>query len=107
MISGMLGHAGVRSGTAAMYNDASRPNSRQPYSDDMENCAVSGSLGTPPMGCYDSQSTGQMTFIGQHQWTRFDRCLIRYVTESIDFKVLKIIVDPQSNEESAENSYLK
>ena len=57
---------GLGSGTAAMYNDASRPNSRQPYSDDMENCAVSGSLGTPPMGCYDSQSTGQMTARSQH-----------------------------------------
>ena len=80
---------GLGSGTAAMYNDASRPNSRQPYSDDMENCAVSGSLGTPPMGCYDSQSTGQMTARSQHpggtQFLMADAST-RYVTQDIDFK---------------------
>lgn len=80
---------GLGAGTAAMYNDASRPNSRQPYSDDMENCAASGSLGTPPMGCYDSQSTGQMTARSQHpggtQFLMADAST-RYVTQDIDFK---------------------
>jgi prepilin-type N-terminal cleavage/methylation domain-containing protein len=80
---------GLGAGTAAMYNDASRPNSRQPYSDDMENCAASGSLGVPPMGCYDSTSTGQMTSRSQHpggtQFLMADGST-RYVSQSIDFK---------------------
>ncbi len=82
---------GLSAGTAAMFNDASVPNCREPYSDDMENCAVSGMLGnaTNGMGCFDSTSTGQMTGRSMHpgglQITMADGSA-RFVSETIDFK---------------------
>ena len=79
---------GLGSGTAAMFNDASAPNSKEPNSDDMENCAVAGLLGLPPMGCFDSNSTGQMTarslHIGGIQALLADGS-VRFVSENIDF----------------------
>ena len=82
---------GLSAGTAAMFNDASAPNSREPQSDDMENCAVSGQLGnaTSGMGCFDSTSTGQMTGRSRHpgglQILMVD-CSTRFVSDTIDFK---------------------
>ncbi|TWT39883.1 Type II secretion system protein G precursor [Thalassoglobus neptunius] len=79
---------GLGSGTAAMFNDASPPNSWKPHSDDMENCAVSGSMGNPPMGCFDNNSTGQMTSRSLHtggvQVLLIDGSA-RFVSENIDY----------------------
>lgn len=80
---------GLGSGTAAMFNDASAPNSKEPQSDDMENCAVAGLLGVPPMGCFDNSSTGQMTarslHIGGIHALMADGSA-RFISENIDFK---------------------
>jgi hypothetical protein len=82
---------GLSAGTAAMFNDASTPNCREPYSDDMENCAVSGMLGnaTSGMGCFDSTTTSQMTARSMHpgglQVTMADGSA-RFVSDTIDFK---------------------
>jgi prepilin-type N-terminal cleavage/methylation domain-containing protein/prepilin-type processing-associated H-X9-DG protein len=82
---------GLSAGTAAMFNDASAPNSREPYSDDMENCAVSGMLGNADsgMGCFDSTNTGQMTGRSEHpgglQILMADGSA-RFVSDTIDFK---------------------
>ena len=79
---------GLGSGTAAMFNDASAPNSKEPQSDDMENCAVAGLLGMPPMGCFDNTLTGQMTarslHVGGIQAMMADGS-VRFVSENIDF----------------------
>jgi prepilin-type N-terminal cleavage/methylation domain-containing protein len=79
---------GLGAGTAAMFNDASGPNSKEPQSDDMENCAVAGLLGVPPMGCFDSTSTGQMTARSLHtggiQALLADGS-VRFISENIDF----------------------
>ncbi|MEO2017621.1 MAG: DUF1559 domain-containing protein [Fuerstiella sp.] len=79
---------GLGAGTAAMFNDGSAPNSKEPSSDDMENCAVSGLMGLPPMGCFDSSSTGQMTARSLH--TGGVQALLadgsaRFISENIDF----------------------
>ncbi|NQT14306.1 MAG: DUF1559 domain-containing protein [Planctomycetes bacterium] len=82
---------GLSAGTAAMFNDASAPNSREPYSDDMENCAVSGMLGdaSSGMGCFDSTTTAQMTGRSEHpgglQVLMADGSA-RFVSDTIDFK---------------------
>ena len=82
---------GLSAGTAAMYNDASAPNSREPYSDDMENCAVSGMLGNAQngMGCFDGTDTSQMTGRSMHpgglQILTADGST-RFVSDTIDFK---------------------
>ena len=82
---------GLSAGTAAMFNDASTPNCREPYSDDMENCAVSGMLGNAAsgMGCFDSMTTSQMTARSMHpgglQVTMADGSA-RFVSDTIDFK---------------------
>jgi len=57
---------GLGAGTAALFGDASQPNSPLPRSDDMENCHESGNYETPPMGCFASNSTGQMTPRSSH-----------------------------------------
>jgi prepilin-type N-terminal cleavage/methylation domain-containing protein len=79
---------GLGAGTAAMFNDASPPNSWKPHSDDMENCAVSGSFGVPPMGCFDNNSTGQMTARSLHtggvQALLADGS-VRFISENIDY----------------------
>lgn len=79
---------GLGSGTAAMYNDGSAPNSKEPQSDDMENCAIAGLLGVPPMGCFDNNSTGQMTSRSVHtgglQSLLADGS-VRFISENIDF----------------------
>ncbi len=83
---------GLGAGTAAMFNDASAPNSKEPYSDDMENCAVAGLLGVPPMGCFDNSSTGQMTarslHIGGVHALLADGA-VRFISENIDFSRLQ------------------
>jgi hypothetical protein len=82
---------GLSAGTAAMFNDASAPNSREPFSDDMENCAVSGMLGDrfSGMGCFDGTDTSQMTARSQHpgglQILMADGAA-RFVSDAIDFK---------------------
>jgi hypothetical protein len=81
---------GLSAGTAAMFNDASAPNSREPNSDDMENCLVSGQAGnaTNGMGCFDSTNTGQMTARSMHP-SGLHLLLAdgsaRFISESIDF----------------------
>ena len=82
---------GLGSGTAAMFNDASTPNSDEPYSDDMENCAVAGLAGNPiqGMGCFDNSSTGQMTARSMHTGgvhALMADGAVRFITDSIDFK---------------------
>jgi len=90
---------GLSAGTAAMFNDASTPNSREPYSDDMENCAVSGMLGNGDhgMGCFDSTTTAQMTGRSMHpgglQVTMADGSA-RFVSETIDFKRTQVGCGP-------------
>ncbi|MGY8771378.1 MAG: DUF1559 domain-containing protein [Pirellulales bacterium] len=82
---------GLSAGTAAMFNDASAPNSRMPRSDDMENCLVSGQEGNSSsgMGCFDSTNTGQMTSRSMHpgglQVLMADGSA-RFVADTIDFK---------------------
>ena len=83
---------GLGSGTAAMFNDASAPNSREPFSDDMENCAVSGQNGIPGMGCFDNTSTGQMTARSMHTGGLFLMMAdgsVRFISDSIDFQRLQ------------------
>lgn len=81
---------GLANGTAAMFNDASKPNSKEPNSDDMENCIVAGLFGNASqgMGCFDSTSTGQMTARSMHlgglQVLLADGH-VKFVTDSIDF----------------------
>lgn len=82
---------GLGSGTAAMFNDASAPNSWDPYSDDMENCAATGQLGNTErgMGCFDGQSTSQVAARSLHTGglhvLRVDGST-RFVSENINFK---------------------
>lgn len=79
---------GLGAGTSAMFNDASAPNSKEPNSDDMENCLVAGLAGVPPMGCFDSTSTGQMTARSLHtgglQSLMADGSA-RFISDNIDF----------------------
>lgn len=80
---------GLGAGTAAMFNDASVPNSTEPFSDDMENCLVSGQAGaTDGMGCFDSSNTGQMTarslHVGGLHLLMADGSA-RFVSENINF----------------------
>ncbi len=82
---------GLSSGTAAMFNDASEPNSREPFADDMENCLVSGQAGNSQsgMGCFDNSSTGQMTARSMHNGGLHLLMVdgsARFVTDSIDFE---------------------
>ncbi|MBT4866125.1 MAG: DUF1559 domain-containing protein [Planctomycetaceae bacterium] len=82
---------GLSAGTAAMFNDASAPNSREPNSDDMENCTVSGLAGdsNSGMGCFDSSNTGQMTarsmHIGGLHLAMVDGS-VQFVSENINFR---------------------
>lgn len=88
-VRGCWAMPGLSAGTAAMFNDASTPNSREPYSDDLENCAVSGQAGVPGMGCFDNNSTGQMTSRSMHTsgvHVMMADASVRFVSDSIDFK---------------------
>jgi len=81
---------GLGAGTAAMFNDASTPNSGEPNSDDMENCAVAGLAGNPVqgMGCFDNSSTGQMTARSMHPGgvhSLLADGAVRFINDSIDF----------------------
>ena len=81
---------GLGSGTAAMFNDASVPNSDQPNSDDMENCAATGQQGNGSngMGCFDGPTTGQMTSRSRHpggvQLLMGDG-RVRFINDNADF----------------------
>ena len=61
-IRGCWAMPGLGAGTAAFFGDAERPNATGGNSDDMENCAASGSAGdgSRGMGCFDSEGTSQM-----------------------------------------------
>jgi hypothetical protein len=79
---------GLGSGPAAMFNDASAPNSREPFADDMENCAVAGLFGVPPMGCFDNTGTSQMTSRSMHyggMHALMTDGAVRFISDSIDF----------------------
>jgi len=67
-IRGCWAMPGLSAGTAALFGDASRPNAPGGNSDDMENCAAAGLAGdgSQGMGCFDSNSTGQMAARSAH-----------------------------------------
>jgi len=90
---------GLSAGTAAMFNDASAPNSKEPYSDDMENCTVSGLAGDAGsgMGCFDTNTTAQMTARSMHPGglhLLMTDGSARFVSDNIDFKRTKIGCGP-------------
>jgi prepilin-type N-terminal cleavage/methylation domain-containing protein len=74
-IRGCWAMPGLSSGTSALFGDADRPNAPGGNSDDMENCAASGSAGdgSQRMGCFDSNSRSfaalRMTLLRE-----FDKC---------------------------------
>ena len=85
---------GLGAGTAAMFNDASMPNSREPNSDDMENCAAAGLAGNPlkGMGCFDNSTTGQMTSRSLHTGGLHALLVdgsVRFINENIEFSRTK------------------
>ena len=67
-IRGCWAMPGLSAGTAAFFGDADVPNARGGNSDDMENCQASGSArdGSQGMGCFDTNSTGQMAARSSH-----------------------------------------
>ena len=81
---------GLANGTAAMFNDASQPNSTEPNSDDMENCLAAGLFGnnSQGMGCFDGNTTGQMTARSMHTGG-LQVCMadgrVRFISDAIDF----------------------
>ncbi len=80
---------GLGAGTAELFGDAHVPNSREPFSDDMENCAASGQAGIPGMGCFDNNVTSQMTARSMHEGGVFLMLAdgsVRFVNDSIDAK---------------------
>ena len=87
---GLWAMPGLSSGVSAFMVDAAKPNSNQPFSDDMENCKASGQFGNTAnrMGCFESNGTGQMTSRSQHtggvQVAMADGA-VRFVTDVIDY----------------------
>ena len=59
---------GLSAGTAALLEDANAPNGCGGHSDDMENCAAAGLFGDGSrcMGCFDTDSTSQMSARSSH-----------------------------------------
>ena len=78
---------GLGSGSAALFGDARQPNSPFPRADDMENCRESGLYETPPMGCFHSNSTSQMTPRSSHP-AGLHACMadgsVRFINDDID-----------------------
>ncbi|MFQ5731102.1 MAG: DUF1559 domain-containing protein, partial [Planctomycetaceae bacterium] len=90
-LRGSWAMSGLGAGTAAMFNDASAPNSREPFSDDMENCAAAGLAGNPVqgMGCFDGDTTSQMTARSMHPGGLHVLMVdgsVRFVSDNINFK---------------------
>jgi prepilin-type processing-associated H-X9-DG protein len=59
---------GLAAGTAALFGDANSPNAPGGNADDMENCEGAGLAGdgSQGMGCFDSDTTGQMAARSAH-----------------------------------------
>ena len=90
---------GLSAGTAAMFNDASAPNSRESHSDDMENCIVSGMFGNADsgMGCFDGTTTAQMTARSLHPGGLLILLAdgsARFVSQDIDYKRTQVGCGP-------------
>lgn len=92
-VRGCWAMPGLSSGTAAFFNDASAPNSRLPFSDDIENCAIAGLAGNSQqgMGCFDAGSTGQVTARSMHNGgvhILLADGSVRFVSDNIDSSAL-------------------
>ncbi len=88
-IRGCWAMPGLGSGTGAFFGDAERPNATGGNSDDMENCASSGSAGdnSRGMGCFDSPSTGQMASRSAHRGgvhVAMVDASVRFVSNDVD-----------------------
>ncbi len=98
-IRGCWAMPGLASGTAALFGDAGRPNDPGGNSDDMENCAAAGLAGdrSRGMGCFDSNSTGQMAPRSAHTGGVHVLMLdgsVRFVNNNVDSKADKNACGP-------------
>ena len=81
---------GLSAGTAAMFNDAGLPNSKEPYSDDMENSLCRACLGMPLWNGLLRQHNHRAND-GAQQASRGLQILMadgsaRFVSDTIDYK---------------------
>ena len=93
---------GLGSGTAALFNDASKPNDPGGNSDDMENCLATGLAGdgSRRMGCFDSSTTAQMAPRSAHKDGVHALLLdgsVRFISNNIDSRAGSNNCGPQDN----------